>query len=322
MNLLRGWLFCAVLVAQPALSGGHADSDKLRAWKIAAVAVLSARGDASSLATAAMLSPAASGPELAARASELAPDSAPLAWVRLRLCATTPGCDFRDAATAMRWVDADNPAAWLPTLVVAQKERDTVEVERILFDMSQGKHIEVYAIPVAVLMFDALKAVAASLPGSVADSDSSRLALVTSVSGARLVPSFTSIDEACRESVAGTERREACLKVARKLQHCDATNGELAGLAIEKRTYPADSKEAHALAERRRVLEWQIAQAARYDAPLLPWVRNGHARWHLARMRTLHREQDIILAILRRQGTPLSPPAAPPPAAPSGPSPR
>ncbi|MFI4890529.1 MAG: hypothetical protein ACHQIL_08355 [Steroidobacterales bacterium] len=316
---MRGWLVCVVLMALPALSGAHADGDKLRAWKVAAVAVLSARGDANSIATAAMLSPAG-GPELAARASELAPESAPLAWVRLRLCATTPACDFRDAATAMRWLDPDNPAAWLPTLGAAQKERDSVEVERILYDMSQGKHIDVYAIPVAVLMFDELKAVAASLPRSFAENDASRLALVIGIANARLIPSFATVDEVCRESAAATERREACLKIARKMQRGDTVNGELAGLAVEKHTLPPDSKEAHALSDRRHVLEWQTAAAAHFDTPLLPWVRNSHARWHLARMRALHREQDVVVAILREQGTPLSPPE--PPGPPSGPSPR
>jgi hypothetical protein len=304
---LRGWLMCAVLMAQPALSATHAENDRLRAWKITAVAVLSARSDANSVATAAMLSPAA-GPELAARASELAPDSAPLAWVHLRLCAITPGCDIRAAATAMRWVAADNPAAWLPTLGVAQRERDTVEIERILVDMSQGGHFEVYAIPVAVLMFDALKAVAASLPRSFADNDASRLALVIGVANAKLVPTFAAIEEVCRESAALPSRHESCQKIARKLQRGDTVSGELAGLAIEKHAFLPESKEAHAISERRHLLEWQAAAAARFDEPLLPWLKKPHARWHLARMRTLHREQDVVLAILREQGTSLSGP--------------
>jgi hypothetical protein len=315
---VRGWLLCATLLSQTVLAGSHADSDKLRDWKSTAAAVLSARGDASSLATAALLS-ARDGPELAARASALAADSAPLAWVSLRLCATTAGCDFRDAATAMRWVDADNPAAWLPTLAVAYKDKDTVEIERILFDMSQGKRIAVYALPIAVLMFDALKSAARSLPRAFAGSDAARLALVRSVAAARLVPSFTTVEEVCRESVAGTERREACLKIAKKLERGDTVSGELAGLSIEKHSLPADSREARMLAERRHVLEWQSGAAERFDSPLLPWLINAHARWHLARMRALPREQDVILTILREQGTPLEPPApqqSPQPAAP------
>src|SRR5580692_10411477 len=230
--------------------------------KISASVVLAARGDANSLATAAMLSPAG-GPELAWRASVLAPDSVPIAWVRLRLCAITPGCDFRDAATAMRWIAADNPAAWLPTLNVAFKEGDTVEIERVLYDMSQGKHFDVYAMPVAVMMFDALSAAEKSLPKTYAANDETRLSLVIGVSAAKLIPPFTSLEEICRDSAPGTERRDACVKIARKLQRSDTVHGELAGLTIEKHTVAADSREALALGERRRVLDSLVTLAAK-----------------------------------------------------------
>ena len=305
---LRGCLLCALLLGQPALAATGASASHLRDWKIAAVAVLSARGDANSLATAALLS-TGGGSELAARASELAPDSAPLAWIRLRLCALTVGCDFRDAATAMRWVDADNPAAWLPTLDVAHHDHDSVEMERILYDMAQGKRIMVYSVPVAVLMFDALDAVSASLPREPVGSDASRLALVIGVAQSRLVPSFAILEDACRDAIAGTERRDACLKIAHKLQRSDTVNGELAGITIERRWVAPDSREAHTLAERRRLLEWQSDLASRFDAPLLPWVKPRHARWHLNEMRASHREQDVLLAILRAQGMPAAAPA-------------
>ena len=309
---VRGWLLCALLLSPNAFSAPRTEADRLKEWKLSAAVVLSRRGDANSLATAALLSPT-DGPELSARASELAPESATFAWVRLRLCALAPPCDFRDAATAMRWVAPANPAAWLPTLNVAFKDGDIVETERVLFDMSQGKHFAVYAVAVAVLMFDALKAAANSLPTDTAASDASRLALVISVAAAKLVPSFTTIEEVCRDPAPGTERRDACMKIARTLQRGDTMRGEFAGISIEKHLVAPDSKEAVALAERRRVLESQQSLAANFDTPLLPWSKNAHARWHLARMRSLPREQDVLLAILREQGTP-SYPAVPAPA--------
>jgi hypothetical protein len=312
---VRGWLLCALLLSPSAFGAPRTESDRLKEWKISAAVVLSARGDANSLATAALLSPT-QGPELAARASALAPESATFAWVRLRLCAIAPPCDFRDAATAMRWVAPANPAAWLPTLNVAFKDGDTVETERVLFDMSQGKHFAVYATDVAVLMFDALKAVAKSLPMNSADSDASRLSLAIIVAAAKLVPPFTTLEEVCRESAPGTERHDACMKIARTLQRGDTVRGELAGITIEKRLVAPDSKEALALSERRRVLESQESLAGHFDTPLLPWSKNAHARWHLARMRALPREQDVLLAILREQGTPSNPPVPAPPPAP------
>jgi hypothetical protein len=310
----RCWLVLVVLLAHSALCSAKppkaapsAETNAYSAWKTAAVRALIEHADAHSLVTAAMLS-SNDGPDLAARASELAPDSTPIAWVRLRLCAVTAGCDFRDAATAMRWVDADNPAAWLPTLAVAQKEKDTVEIDRVLLDMALAKHFDLYANPMAVLMFDTLKAASKELPRNYAVTDASRLALIMAVASAKLIPSFATVEEACRESTAGTERRDACLKIARRMQHGDTVGGEIAGLMLEKHFLAADAKEAHALGERRRVLEWQQAAARKFDEPLLPWVKNAHARWRLARMRAMRREQEVILAILREQGTPLAPP--------------
>jgi hypothetical protein len=134
--------FCLLLVA---LVAGHsavaapqsvtpAAGDKYQAWRSAAEAALIARADANSLATAAALRYAGSANaktgtpgsqpsalELAARASELAPESASIEWLHLQLCWATPSCDIRDVATVLRWVDADNGAAWLQTLAAAEK---------------------------------------------------------------------------------------------------------------------------------------------------------------------------------------------------------
>ena len=111
-----------------------------------------ARGDASSLATAAALryrragheaerdpAAAAAAPWIwrLARASSI-PQMPSIGWLRLQLCAGTAGCDIREAATTMRWVDADNGAVWLPTLAAAQKDKDPAEVDRILADMAAG----------------------------------------------------------------------------------------------------------------------------------------------------------------------------------------
>lgn len=312
----RCWLVLAVLLAHSQLSLGEGaapkpvprvETEKLRHWKAAAVAALTVRADANSLATAAVLS-GSGGPELATRASEFAPENAAIAWIRLRLCANTAGCDFRDAATALRWVDADNPAAWLPTLAAAQKDRDAVEVDRVLADMAQGSRFDLYWNPITVLMFDTLKSAAKVLPGPYAGNDASRLALVMGIANAKMIPSFLTLKEACRESTPGSPRRESCLKVALALQQGDTVIGQMAGLALEERFLPADGKEARTIVERRHLLEWRLSEAGKFDQPLLPWLKNAHARWRLARMRGLRREEDVVLAILREQGSPIYPP--------------
>jgi len=296
-------------------SGSQGDAAKYQRWRAAAAAVLATRADAKSLATAAALRFTGSSPyagatavELAARASELAPQNASIGWLQLQLCAGTPACDIRDAAIAMRWVDADNGAAWLQTLAVAQKEKDAMEVERILADMAQGSRFDFYWNRIVVLMADALHAARGQLPRGFAGSDSERLLAAGGIASGEIIPPLTALVEACRESSVLSERRELCLKLSKTMQHGDTIAAQLAGFSIEKRMHAPDSRETRAIAERRHVLEWRVAAAAKFDDPLLPWTRNARARVRLAHMRALPREEDVCIAILRDHKMALEPP--------------
>src|SRR5579859_3313855 len=197
---------CIAGAATPAMAPGtatlgrrsHAAADKYQALRAEAAAALSARSDANSLATAAALRYGAgagygaktaglnlrpSALELAARASELAPQDASIGWLHLQLCSGTPTCDIRDVATVLRWVDADNGAAWLQTLAAAQKDRDATEVDRILADMARAARFDFYWNRIVVLMVDALEAARDQLPGGLAGSPSARLTTVSGVAG-------------------------------------------------------------------------------------------------------------------------------------------
>ncbi len=302
----------------------QADAAKYQRWRTAAAAVLAARGDANSLATAAALrfmvtaggsraggadpNAGTAALELATRAGELAPQDASIGWLELQLCAATPSCDVRDAATVMRWVDADNGAAWLQILAMAHREKDATEVERILSDMAQAARFDFYWNRIVVLMFDALHAARGQLPGGFAGSDSARLTTVYAIAGGELIPSLTALAEACRESSAISERRELCLKLSKTMQRGDSIAAQLAGFGIERRLHAPDSKEARMIAERRHVLEWRVAAAAKFDDPLLPWTKNARARVRLAHMRALPREEDVCIAILREHNMALEPP--------------
>lgn len=309
----------ACLVSAASASG--VDTDPLAEWRVAAAHTLGARNDSESLATAAALTyvgtparskvdagkAAGAAVELLTKASELAPDNRAITWLRLHLCAHAPGCDIREAATTMRWVDADNAAAWLPTLASAQKDRDTVQVDRILADMAQGTRFDLYGDRFAVMVFDALKRVRLALPPHYAASDLTRLTEAMGIANAAIMPSFSPLLNACRETTAA-ERRDACLKLSRTMQKADTVLTQLVGFALDKRLTPGDLHEQHSIAERRRRLEWQVSSANISDTPLLPWLRNARARSRLATMRALNREEDVCVALLRDHGMPLEPP--------------
>jgi hypothetical protein len=314
--LAATWASAASAVGAPGAAvprpASHA-ADKYHAWSAGAAAALIARADANSLATAAALRYAGtnlkpSALELAARASELAPQSASIGWLHLQLCSGTPSCDIRDAATVMRWVDADNGAAWLHSLAAAQKDRDATEVDRILADMAHGAHFDFYWNRIVVLMVDALDAARGELPGGFAASDSARLSTVSGIASSEVIPPFTALLDACRESSTAPERRELCLKLSKTMQRGDTVAAQMAGFSIERRLHAPDSKEARAIAERRHVLEWRVAAAAKFDSALLPWTKNARARARLVQMRAMPREEDVCIAILREHKMALDPP--------------
>jgi hypothetical protein len=303
----------AAPAAAASASRPHAAADRYRTWGTAAATALIARADANSLATAAALRYMGPGLkpsplELAARASELAPEDASIGWLHLQLCGDTPPCDIRDVATVLRWVDADNGAAWLQNLAAAQKDRDETEVDRILADMAQGTRFDFYWNRIVVLMVDALYAARDELPGGFAASDAARLNLVSGIASAEIIPSFSPLLEACRESSAIPGRRDPCLKLSKTMQRGDTVIAQITGFSIERRLHAPDSKEARAIAQRRHILEWRVAAAAQLDSPLLPWTKNARARARLAQMRAMPREEDVCIAILRKHKMALDPP--------------
>lgn len=309
---LQTWaLLSAHCVLAFAPTGAHAAAaDKYQAWRTAAAQILADRGDSRSLAAAAALSLVAHKHEavqLAVKASELDPEGKAIAWMHLQICAGTPGCDFRDAATTMRWVDAENSAAWMPTLAVAGRDRDATEITRVLADMARGTRFDVYWNRTVVMLFDELKKVRGALPAGYVPSDLSRLSEALLVAGAVIMPSFGPLQNACRDS-QGTERQAACLKVSKLMQRSDAIAAQMAGFGFERRLLPPDSKEARIAAERKRALEWRVSTAEQASEPMMPWMRNAHARKRIARMRDLAREEDVEISILREHRMPIEPP--------------
>ncbi len=277
-----------------------------------AATALAAEGDPAALASAAALAANAPGAgasgatalELATRAAALDPDDPSLAWLRLQICQRTAGCDVRDIATTMRWTDADNAAAWLPTLSAAERDRDGQEIDRVLAAMARDARFDLYWNRVVVMLFDALARVRGASPRLA--SDHGRLAAATGAA-TRLLPQFRALKVVCR-GAGDPERRENCRRLGRTMQHSDTIVAQLTGLSLEKHGLAADSREARQCTERQRTLEWRLAQADALERPVLPWLRNAHARSMVARMRVLPRQEDALSSLLRQYRVPVEPP--------------
>jgi len=182
-----------------------------------------------------------------------------------------------------------------------------VEVDRILTDMAQGVRFDLYWNRTVVLLFDALRKARSALPAKYLPSDVARLSEAIAVAGAEIIPPFTPLFNACRDP-STAERRENCLKLSKVMQRGDTVAAQLAGFSLEKRLSPPDSKETRAVADHRHVLEWRVSTAGQIEEPLLPWLKNAHARARIAEMRAMPREEDVDIAILRQHKMPLEPP--------------
>lgn len=300
-------------VTAPAAGARATSARRPTRWFEAAIGLLGTRGDANSLAAAALIGQSGESTlALANRAARLAPDDAAIGWIDLRVCASTQGCDSRGVAAAMRWLDPNNAAAWLPTLAAAVGTHDDVETDRVLAHMARESSLDFYWNPIVARAFDALRSVAPRIPGHPLDSDAAILAAVEQAAGRLIVPSLTGLETVCRTAQPGGPRRTTCEKIAQLLRHADTIEAQYAGYWIGRRFARYRSPGFRALGEARRVLEWRAASAARFDAPLLPWLRSAHARWRVEQMRKLARQEDVIIAVLRYQGLPIDPPPPPP----------
>src|SRR6201996_146835 len=306
----------AALATTTTAHSAKSAADRYYAWRSEAVRALSARSDANSVATAAALSftnsfasPPAAGTslQLIARAGDLAPENAAIAWLHLQLCANTPSCESREAAIVLRWVDPDNGAAWLDQLSTAHKDKDNIEVDRVLADMARGTRFDLYYNQIMVMMFDALNGVRRELPGGVMASDTEKLIALAGVVNAEIIPAFSPLIDSCRESAAGSERRADCLKLSKIMQKGDTVIVQMVGFGIERRLIPADSKEARSLAERKHLLEWRLSAASKLDSAILPWTQSSRTHTRLAEMRLRPREEDVCIALLREHKMALEP---------------
>lgn len=290
----------------------HPGVAKYQAWRIQAAVALAARDDANSMAAAAALryvggSGRSEALDLASRAANAKPDDPAIGWLRLELCASTPGCDMREAATTLRWIDADNAAAWLPSLHVAARDKDAPEVDRILAEMAATKHFDVYLNRLVTLLYDSLRRDETLLPDDYIGSDVARLSEALGVVSAEAIPTFGILQGACHDATGGA-RHEDCMRLAKILQRGDAIVTQMAGFNLEKHLLSTDGHESRLIAERRRTLAWRRAAANQFEATALPWIKNSRARSLVAQMRITPREEDVCMAVLHAHRISLDPP--------------
>jgi hypothetical protein len=198
-------LFALVTVAQPA----HADD---AAEHAAIIERLIAKGSANSLATAALLkqfgeeSDRGSYP-LITRAVQLAPERRDLAWLAVRLCASSSDCDDSVPEKHLRDVDPTNGIRSIGALTRAQRKNDAAAIDAALTAMGSAERFYVYFDPLVAATATELveardqgsnhRAEPVQRSGAARPAASAQVAAVgQSAASAQAVPPVTPLDSA------------------------------------------------------------------------------------------------------------------------------
>ncbi|HKS54762.1 MAG TPA: hypothetical protein VJS12_05730 [Steroidobacteraceae bacterium] len=243
-----------------------------------------------------------------ARANLLAQNRPDLAWLHVRICALTPGCEPEPIETRFRKLAPDNGVVWLGPLARAQARRDNQAEAQILEAMSRAQRFDVYWTGLVWRLSAArnAKAPAAGTPGASPTPLTAALDRTTEALSAAVVPAFKPLSAACE--VARTQEpvaRARCDRIARAMQGSDTTLVEGLGLAMAQHLATPASPEAVVLDERIATLSYR-SQAA--GAVVRSQVeRDKFSAQMIELMKKLPREQDVSVAILRWAGEPLLP---------------
>lgn len=241
-------------------------------------------------------------------AAEKEPNRVDIAWLHAQLCLETRGCEPEPLSAHLRKLDPDNGTVWLSALARAQKQQDRAAEDQILEALSHSKHFNIYwngLVARVALVFS--EEVAATKADKLPDPLTRALNQTVSwVSGIAL-PSFEPVAESCGVArMVRAETSQRCALIAAALQRSDSYIAEAMGLGIAQRITRLGTDPATKVAER--------IDKARYQRTVVAQIietqteRDKFTNELLQLMRSLPREQDVFLAVMRWSGQPLEPP--------------
>lgn len=228
-----------------------------------------------------------------------APKRADLAYLHTRLCDLIEGCAPEALDARLRKLDPANAVVWMNALSTAQRNRDAAAEEQVLEAMSRSARFEIYWNPLVASI--ALARTQGTQGSNVALSDS-----IGWLAGT-IVPELPSLTLACSKTRTANEQwAQRCRRLANLLMNSDTYLTESLGLtlALQVTTDPAARAKLEERARMRRYL-WQ--ESGEIVASQIE--KDKFAAEQIQLIRTLPREQDVYLAIVRWAGRPTTPPA-------------
>jgi hypothetical protein len=304
--------YCALLAAVLALAACSASSPQ-RGPGGAATSTSTRAGGADELAEDALQALIERDPQRAlasiAHANLGSPNRPDLAWLHVRICMLTPGCEQEPVEARLRKLAPDNGVVWLGALARAQSRQDKRTAEQILEAMSRAPRFDLYWTGLIWRLTEArIKlAPAPGTPGASPQPLTAALDKTTEALSSAVVSAFKPLNSACSlERVQEATTRTRCERIAQAMQSSDTTLVEGLGLGMAQRIATPASPQAVVLEERATTLSYR-SQAT--GAVVRSQVERDKFSVQLIElMKKLPREQDVSLAILRWAGQPLLPP--------------
>jgi hypothetical protein len=276
-----------------------------------AVAELTARGTAQSLATASLLGgykDARRSQALIDRAVAIAPDQPALAYVQWRECAEAATCAEEEEIRArLQAVAPDNGLVWSSELNAAWERADAPAVTRAVAKIGASRHISIYWNSLIVMMVDAFGEKSRSTGRPVfAESPTDRMIYAAGILAARSIPPLQAMAKSCRADQFDQHgRREACEAMMARLADSDNFLMQSLAVSIQQKWWTEGSLEREQLRARRRQLDYLMLASSRVR--VLHLDRDSARR--LEAMRESNHELDVMRAMLAFHHEPLEPPA-------------
>ena len=307
------WLLLPAVLA--ACAGGAPKGRDFIAQTDAAVAELTARGTAHSLATAALLSSAKTAaqsrgqpesqthnPEsqaLMKRAVGLSPNEEALAYIEWRECAAgTRPCEDPRVAGRLQAMAPDNGLAWLADLDAARESGDESMTTLVISKIGASRRIAIYYNALVVMVTDELAA-------THEDSITRMLHAIVVVSAVAF-PHLQSMSTPCRrDQFDRLGRREACEAMTARMVESDSILMQGFGLSIREKWWPDGSVERAKLHAQREQLSYVSAASSRQR------IFHMEKDWaeRLDATRSSNREVDAMQTMLAFYHEPLERPA-------------
>jgi hypothetical protein len=311
----------ALFLLVVASSTGHAAAPELDAAGLEkaltnVASVLAQRSDANSLAAAALfasVSDATRAEQLAARASAADPKRPDLLWLHAQLCYDVQTCDRTPIHSKLHALDPDNGAAFILRLQdIPPAAADPVETDRLIAAAAASRKVDFYWNSLIAHLAPAVLSTKALPP------EQSVVAVIGAASPV-VIPPLAGAAVPCPGQMAREERRNQCRAIARALLQGDTVLAQSAGATMTLSLWPADSREARAAQETRRVLMYQISTNGKQAAQRLR--DEAAVARYLDKLARFRREQDVIVAEIVEAGGQPTPPADWRPPGPAKPAP-